>query len=171
MLKDLNRHYYLCIPPQKMWTKQIWTSSQTRSDPRRVKAKVDPSRSLAMLLLSFMSSPCELSERQDSFLMFVSPSVSSFTQPCPTLCDPMDCSTPGLPVRHQLPELTQTHVHCVGDATQLSHPLLSPSPSALNLSQHQGLFQWVSSLYQVAKVLELQLQHQTFQWIFRTDFL
>ena len=94
-----------------------------------------------MLLLSFMSSPCELSERQDSFLMFVSQSVSSVTQSCLTLCDCMHCSTPGLPVQHQLPELTQTHVHCVGDATQLSHPLLSPSPSALNLSQHQGLFQ------------------------------
>ena len=69
------------------------------------------------------------------------------------LCDPMDCSTPGLPVHHQLPELTQTHVHWVGDAIQLSHPLLSPSPSAFNLSQHHSLFQWVSSSQQVAKAL------------------
>ena len=84
---------------------------------------------------------------------------------------PMDCSTPGLPVHHQLSELTQTHVHWVGDAIQPSHPLLSPSPPAFNLSHHQGLFQWVSSLHQVTKVLEFQLQHQSFQWIFRTDFL
>ena len=88
-----------------------------------------------------------------------------------TLSDPMDCSTPGLPVHHQLPELTQTYVHWVGDAIQPSHPLSSPSPPALNLSQHQGLFKWVSSSYQVAKVLEFQLQHQSFQWISRTDFL
>ena len=87
------------------------------------------------------------------------------------LCDPMDCSTPGFPVRHFLPEFAQTHIHWVGDAIQPSHPLSSPSPLALNLSQHQGLFQWVSSSHQVAKVLELQLQHQSFQWIFRVDFL
>ena len=85
---------------------------------------------------------------------------SSCTQSCLTLCDPMDCGTTGLPVHHQLPEFTQTHVHWVGDAIQLSHPLSSPSPPAFNLSQHQGLFQWVSSLYQVAKVLEFQLQHR-----------
>ena len=77
----------------------------------------------------------------------------------------------GLPVHHQLSEFTQTHVHWVSDAIQPSHPLLSPSPSTLNLSQHQGLFQWVSSSHQVAKVLEFQLQHPSFQWIFRTDFL
>ena len=93
------------------------------------------------------------------------------TQSCPTLCDPMDCSTPGLPVHQQLPELTQTHVHRVGDAIQPSHPLLSPSPPTFNLFQHQCLSKWVSSSHQVAKVLEFQLQHQSFQWIFRTDFL
>ena len=76
---------------------------------------------------------------------------SSVAQSCPTLCNPMDCSTPGLPVHHQLSEFMQTHVHRVGDAIQPSHLLLSPSPPALNLSQHQGLFQWVSSLYQLAK--------------------
>ena len=91
--------------------------------------------------------------------------LSSVTQWCPILFDPMDCSTPGFPVHHQLPELAQTHVHWVGDAIQPSHPLSSPSPPAFNLSQHQGLFQWVSSSYQVAKVLELQLQQQSFQWI------
>ena len=74
----------------------------------------------------------------------------------------MKRSTPALPIHHQLPESTQTHVHQVGDAIQHSHPLSSPSPPALNLSQHQGLFQWVSSLHQVAKVLEFQLQHQSF---------
>ena len=78
----------------------------------------------------------------------------------------MDCSTPGFPVHHQLLKLAQTHVHWVGDAIQPSHPLLSPSPPAFNLSQHQGLFQWVSSSHQVAKVLELLLQHQPFQWIY-----
>ena len=88
---------------------------------------------------------------------------------CVRLCDPMHCSTPGFPVHHQHLELTQTHVHQVGDTIQPSHPLSSPFPPAFNLSQHQGLFKWVSSLHQVAKVLEFQLQHQSFQWIFRTD--
>ena len=83
-------------------------------------------------------------------------SVSLVAQLCPTLCDPMDCSMPVFPVHHQLPELAQTHVQRVGDAIQPSHPMSSPSWSAFNLSQHQGLFQWVSSSHQVAKVLELQ---------------
>ena len=96
---------------------------------------------------------------------------SSVAQSCPTLCDPMNRSMPGLPVHHQLPEFTQTHVHLVGDAIQPSHLLLSPSPPALNLSQHQGLFRWVSCLHQLAKVLEFQLQHQSFQWTPRTDLL
>ena len=95
---------------------------------------------------------------------------SSVTQSCPTLCDPMDSSTPGFPVYHQLLELAQTHVHGVSDTIQPSHPLSSPS-TAFNLSQHQGLFKWVSSSNQVAEVLELQLQHQSFQWLLRTDFL
>ena len=97
--------------------------------------------------------------------------VSSVTQLCPTLCDPINCSMPGLPVHHLLPDFTQTHVHWVGDAMQPSHPLSSPSPPAFNLSQDQALFQWVSSSHQVAKILEFQPQHQSFQWIFRTDFL
>ena len=83
----------------------------------------------------------------------------------------MDCHTPGFPVHHQLPEVIHTHVHQVGDAIQPSHPLWSLSPSTFNLSQHQSLFQWVSSSHHVAKELEFQLQHQSFQWIFRTDFL
>ena len=87
------------------------------------------------------------------------------------LCDSTDWSTPGFPVHHQLPELTQTLVHWVSDAIQPAHPLLAPSPPAFNHSQHRGLFQRVSSSHQVAKVLEFQLQHQSFQWIFRTEFL
>ena len=96
---------------------------------------------------------------------------SSVSQLCLTLCDPMDYSTPGTPVHHQLPEFTQIHVHRVSDAIQPSHLLSSPSPPTFNLPQHQGLFKWVNSLHQVAKVLEFQLQHQSFQWIFRTDLL
>ena len=96
---------------------------------------------------------------------------SSVTQLCLTLWDPINRSTPGLPVHYQLLEFTQTHVHWVCDTIQPSHPLSSPSPPALNLSQHRGLFKWVSSLHQVAKVLEFQLQHQSFQWIPRTDLL
>ena len=88
---------------------------------------------------------------------------SSAAQSCPTICKPMNCSMPGLPVHHQLPGPTQTHVHRVGDAIQPSHPLSSPSPPAFNLSQHQGLFKQVSSSHQVAEVLEFQLQHQSFQ--------
>ena len=86
-------------------------------------------------------------------MVFHKPKFSSVAQLCLTLCDPLDCSTPGFPVHHQLPELAQTHVHRVSDAIQPSHPLSSPSPPAFNLSQHQGLFQWVSSLHQVAKLL------------------
>ena len=95
----------------------------------------------------------------------------SVSQLCPTLCHPMDCNTPGFSVLHYLPEFAQIYVHWVSDAIQPSHPLSSPCPLALNLSQHQGLFQWVGSSHQVAKILTFQLQHQSFQWIFRIDFL
>ena len=98
------------------------------------------------------------------YLMF----SCSVTQSCPTLCNPMDCSTPGFPVLHHLSEFA--HVHWVSDAIQQSCPLSSPSPPTFNPSQHQGLFQWAGSSHQVAKVLELQLQHQSFQWILRIDF-
>ena len=105
----------------------------------------------------------------------ISIQFSSVVQPWPTFCDPKDCSMPDLPVQHQLPEFTQTHVrsqwhHWVSDVIQPSHTLSFPSP-AFNLSQHQHIFQWVSSLYQVAKVLEFQLQHQSFQWVTWTGFL
>ena len=98
-----------------------------------------------------------------SILIFISQLLltpvqfSSVAQSCPTLCNPMNRSTPGLPVHHQLPEFTQTNVHCVSDAIQPSHPLSSTSPPALNPSQHQGLFQWVNSSHELAKVLEFQL--------------
>ena len=89
----------------------------------------------------------------------------SVTQLCPTLCDPMNCSSPGLPVPHHLLEFAQVHVHCISDAIQPSHPLMPSSPSALDLSQHQGLFQRVVHSHQMTKIveLELQLQHQSFQ--------
>ena len=96
---------------------------------------------------------------------------SSVAQSCPTLCSPMNFSPRGLPVHHQLPDCTQTHVHQVSGAIQPSHPLSSPSPPASNPSQHQGLCKWVNSSHLVAKVLEFQLQHQSFQWTPRTDLL
>ena len=96
---------------------------------------------------------------------------SSVAQSCPTLCDPMNCGMLGLPVHHQLPEFTQTHIHRVGDAFQPSHPLLSPSPHAPNPSQHQSLFQWVNSSHEVAKVLEFRLQHHSLQRNPRADLL
>ena len=100
----------------------------------------------------------------------------SATKSCLTLCDPMDCSTPGLPVHHQLLELAQTHAHWVGDAIQPSHPLSSPSPPAFSLSQHQGLFQWVGSVHQVAKILKhfQNLSPMNFLWsqreLLKSDF-
>ena len=106
-----------------------------------------------------------------SSLLIRSDQIRSVTQSCPTLCDPMNRSTPGLPVHHQLPEFTETHVHRVNDAIQPSHPLSSPSPPAPNPSQHQSLFQWVNSLHEVAKVLEFEPQHQSFQWTPRIGLL
>ena len=126
---------------------------------------------LLSVAVAFMVILCTGASKWPSHSIFwCSVQFSSVAQSCQTLCDPMDCSTPGFPVLHQLLEFTQTHVRWVSDAIQPSHPLLSLSP-AFSLSQHQGLFQCVSSSHQVAKVLEFQLQHQSFQWIFRTDFL
>ena len=102
---------------------------------------------------------------------FRSDQIRSVAQSCTTLCDPMNCSTPGLPVHHQLPECTQTHVRRVSDAIQPSHPLSSASPPAPNPSQHQSLFQWVNSSHEVAKVLEFQLEHHSFQRNPRADLL
>ena len=101
-------------------------------------------------------------------IQFSSVQFSLLTQLCPTLRDPMDHSTPGLPVHHQLPEFIQLmSIELVMPSNHLS----SPSPPAFNLSQHQDLFQWVSSSHQVAKALEFQHQHQSFQWTLRTDLL
>ena len=97
--------------------------------------------------------------------------LSSVAQSCLTLCDPWTAARQASLSITNSRSFTQTHVHWVGDAIQPSHPLLSPSPPAFNLPQHQGLFQWVSSSHQVAKVLKFQLQHQFFQWTFRADFL
>ena len=114
-----------------------------------------------------------LSAQKTLPLVFLCVSVSvpccwcSVTQLCLALCESVDCSTPGFSVLPHFLELAQTHVYWVDDAIQPSHPLSSPSPPAFNLSQHQGLFQWVDSLHQVAKVLELQLQDQSFQWTLR----
>ena len=143
----------------------------------------DPNQSISILswkenqtsdspVITTWSGPARITSHPAStFHPISSVQFSSFNQSCRTLCDPMDHSTPGFPDHHQLLELSQTHVHHVGDAIQPSHPLLSPSSPAFNLFQHQCLFQWISSSHQEAKVLELQLQHQSFQWIFRTDFL
>ena len=91
----------------------------------------------------------------------------SVAQLWPTLCNPMDCSMSGLPVPHHLPKFAQVHVHCIHDAIQPSHPLTPSSPSALNLSQHQELFQWVNCSHQMTKILELQLHHQPLQWLLK----
>ena len=100
---------------------------------------------------------CAVENVKWSVYFSASVQFSSVTQSCPTFCDPINCSTPGLAVHHQLPEFTQTHFHPVGDAIQPSHPLSSPFPPAPNPSQHQSLFQWVNSSHEVAKVLEFQL--------------
>ena len=117
-------------------------------------------------LRSFMLVEHEIRQCMWKSTVSLSVQFSSVAQSCPTLCDPMICSTPDLPVHHQLPEFTQTHMHQVGDAIQPSHSLLSPSPPPPNPSQHQGLFQWVDSLHEVAKVLEFQRQHQSLKSIY-----
>ena len=133
------------------------------------------SSNILFLLMSVLAVALLLSSPFSSHLYTVSwdrsVQFSSVAQSCQTLCGPMNRSTPGLPVHRQLPEFSQTHLHWVGDTIQPSHPLSSPSPPALNLSQHQGLFKWVSSLRRVAKVLAFQLQHQSFQWTPRTALL
>ena len=123
------------------------------------------------LFLGFQDHTFFFSFCPNSFSLISVTEFSSVAQSCLTLHDPMNRSTPGLPVHDQLLEFTQTHVHQVGDAIQPSHPLSSPFPPAPNPSQHQGLFQWVNSLHEVAKVLEFQLQDQSFQWTPRTDLL
>ena len=131
-------------------------SSNTASIPFSLFSFYNPVMQLLTHLMLSLRSPC---------------CFCSVTQSCLTLCNPMDCSTPGCPVVHYLLEFAHTHVDWVNDAIQPSHPPSPTSPPALNLSQHQGLLQWVSSSHQVAKALKFQLQHESFQWTFRTDFL
>ena len=138
-------------------------SRKWQHTPILLPGKPNGLRSLRAIVHGVTESQIQLSDRT---IAIISISISSVAQSCATLG-----SRPGLPVHHQLPESTQTHVLWVSDAIQSSHPLPSPSPPALSLSQHQGLFQWVSSSHQVAKVLEFQLQHQSFQWTPRTDLL
>ena len=125
-------------------------------------------RRLYRLLLTFGK---HLKEIQLGVFLQTPIQFNSVIQSCPTLCDPMNHSTPGLPVYHQLPEFTQTHVHRVSDAIQPSHPLSSPSPPAPNSSKHESLFQWVNSSHEGAKVLEFQLQHHSLQRNPRADLL
>ena len=115
--------------------------------------------------------PNQVAGRRPNPTILSCPQFSSVAQSCLTLCDPMDCRMPGLPVHHRLLESTQTHVHWVSDGIQPSHPLSPPFSPIFNLSQYQGLFKWVSFSHQVAKILEFQLQNLSFQWIFRADFL
>ena len=109
--------------------------------------------------------------KRGSHITYRSDQIRSVPKSCPTLCDPMNRSRPGLPVHQQLPEFTETHVHRVSDAIQPSHPLSSPSPPAPNPSQHQSLFQGVNSLHEVAIVLEFQLYHHSFQRNPRAELL
>ena len=128
----------------KLWSCKGWYCIGTWNERLRSKGKLDVVKQ-------------EIARLNTDLIEIRSDQIRSVTQSCPTLCDPMNHSTPGLPVRHQLPEFTETHVHRVSDTIQPSHPLSSPSPLALNPSQHQSLFQWVNSSHEVAKVLEFQL--------------
>ena len=144
-----------------------WTERRSNHSILRV---ISPEYSLEGLMLKLQYFG-HLVRKADSLekTHFTCFSCCSVAKLCLTLWDPMDYSTPGFPVLHYLPKFAQTNVHWLGDAIQPSHPLSLPSPSSLSLSQHQDLFQWASSSHQMAKVLEFQ--HQSFQWIFRTDFL
>ena len=146
---------------------QVWSLGQ--EDPLEEKMATHPSI-LAWRIPWSEHPEWDTTEHKNKYICS-SVQFSSVAQSCLTLCNPMNHSTPGLPAHHQLLKPIQTHVHWVGDAIQPFHPLLSPSPPVPNPSQHQGLFQWVNSSHKVAKVLEFQLQHQSFQWTPRTDLL
>ena len=172
---------------ERFWSSTLWNNGNTQTSERvkTLRKLLESDKPLNNLSYKERSAePMVVGKFFSVFSVCLSPlkieieisptfpfTISSVSQSCLTLCDPMNRSTPGLPVYHQPPESTQTHVHWVSDAIQPSHPLSSPSPPALNLSQHQGLFTWVSSSHQVAKISESQLQHQSFQWTRRTDFL
>ena len=155
---------YYCFNLNFSDYKQIWTFFPTYSSLMTVNWLF-----LSFVYFRFVYVKCNLYANLLNDFSNLMVQFSSVAQSCLTLCDPTDHSTPGLPVHHQPQEFTQTHVYRVGDVIQPLHLLSSPSPPALNLSQHQGLFKWVSSSHQVAKVLECQLQHQSFHWTPRTD--
>ena len=154
------------------WNQDYWRNINNlrHADDTTVKAESEEELKSLLMKVKGESEKAGLKLNIQKTKIMASSPFSSVQFNCSDVCDPMDCSTPGLPVHHQLPECTQTHVHWVSDAIQTFHPLLSPSP-ALNLSQNQGLFKWASSSHQVAKELEFQLQYQSFQWIPRTDLL
>ena len=153
------------IYKSKTWILQGW-KSWLHLGPKNEKK---PERSFPEQTY-IIAHPCEIDLHKGMGLLLNLACCCSVSKSCLTLWDPMYCSRPGFPVLHYLLEFAQTHIHWVDDAIQPFHPL-SPSSPALNLSQHQGLVQGIGFSHQVAKVLELQLQHQSFQWIFRTDFL
>ena len=153
----------LCYPPEFAQSQVHWIGDAIQ--PSHPLSPISPP---ALNFSQHLSNPHEI--------QFCSGHCSSccccsVTKSCLALCDRMDCSMPGFPVLHHLAASAQTYVHRVSDAIQLSHPLLPPSSPAFNLSQCHGLFQWVSPSHQVVKVLELQLQHQSFQWTPRIDLL
>ena len=170
---------------QKLILTKIWTcipnwynsnNDKVKQHPRHLSYQHKDIKNCYLIAISISNELQNICNFSSKLLLFtlnitVSQSVSSVTQLCLILCDPMNRSTPGLPVHHQLLESTQTHADQVGDAIQPSHPLSSPYPPAPNPSQHQGLFQLVNSSHEVAKVLEFQLQHQSFQWTPRTELL
>ena len=170
------KQYNTCLLTKRKhlfpWVREAisWSSVESWAW-RRVFSFVPIFHRRSLLPLCLLAFPSYALPRFPPKTVFHTHQFSSATKSCLTLCNPMNCSTPGLPVHHQLLESTQTYVHWVSDAIQPSRPLSSRSPPALNLSQHQGLFQWVNSSHQVAKVLEFQLQHQSFQWTPRTDLL
>ena len=178
MKTDLLQSCGHCWVAQICW--HIEFSTLTASSFRTGITQLEiPSPPLALFVMMLPKTHLTSHSRMSGSRWVITPSwltgsdlqFSLVVQSCSTLCDPMNRSTPGLPVHHRLPEITQTHAHRVGDAVQPSHPLSSPSPPTPNPSQHQGLFQWVNSSHEVVKVLEFQLQHQSFQWIPRTDLL
>ena len=174
---DLNQsetqfsHLWNKVNNAKKTKRSTWNSSLRLTDLDILLQSACPKYLFIFLLGCVFLNDIFMQVRYKTFLFACSVQFSSVFQSCMTLCDSMDCSTPALPVQQQHPELAQTHVHWVGDVIQLPHSLSSPSPPIFNLSQHQCPFQWVSSLHQLPKELEFQLQHQSFQLTFRTDLL
>ena len=154
-------HFSYCIF-KSVWLLFIFSNSLLKASSFLLYSSILLLSSLVIVVITTLNSfsdrlPISTSLVPLGFYLVSSVQFSSVAQSCPTLCDPMNHSTPGLPVHHQLPDFTQTHIHQVSDAIQPSHPLSSPSPPAPNPSQHQSLFQWINSWHEGAKVLEFQL--------------